>query len=138
MLAMDRRCAVDAMESSKVQARTTELEKQISKLPSGSITKKTISGRDYFYHRWTENKKRREKYIPADELEAFRMLIEQRKEMEQELKTWKRILPKTKALDTSTFATNVRTGESLRSFAALVNGYRKRECFQQLRDFICG
>lgn len=60
------------MELSDMQARVTELEQQISALPAGSVTKKTVSGKDYFYHRWMENKKRREKYIPADELESFR------------------------------------------------------------------
>ena len=74
------------MELSEMQARAEELEQQISYLPEGSITKKTIGGKEYFYHRWTENKKRREKYIPADELENFRAQIEQRKALEQELK----------------------------------------------------
>ena len=73
------------MELSEMQARAAELEQQISALPAGSVTKKTVSGKDYFYHRWTENKKRREKYIPADELETFCAQIEQRKELEQEI-----------------------------------------------------
>ena len=73
------------MELSEMQARAAELEQQISALPAGSVTKKTVSGKDYFYHRWTENKKRREKYIPADELESFRAQIERRKELEQEI-----------------------------------------------------
>ena len=73
------------MDLSEMQTRTAELEQQISALPAGSITKKTVNGKDYFYHRWTENKKRREKYIPADELENFRAQIERRKALEQEL-----------------------------------------------------
>ena len=67
------------MDLSEMQTRAAELEQQISALPAGSITKKTVSGKDYFYHRWMENKKRREKYIPADELENFRAQIERRK-----------------------------------------------------------
>ena len=106
------------MELSDMQARVTELEQQISALPAGSVTKKTVSGKDYFYHRWMENKKRREKYIPADELESFRAQIEQRKELEQELKALKKQLPKAKSANPSAFTTNVRTGEALRSFAA--------------------
>ena len=73
------------MDLSKMQTRAAELEQQISALPAGSVTKKTVNGKDYFYHRWTENKKRREKYIPTDELENFRAQIERRKELEQEL-----------------------------------------------------
>ena len=126
------------MELSEIQARTAELERQISNLPAGSITKKTVNGKDYFYHRWTEDKKRREKYIPAEELENFRTQIEQRKALERELKTLKKHLPKTKSADLSDFTTNIRTGEGLRSFAASVSGYHRRECFRQLRDYVYG
>ena len=126
------------MELSEIQARAAKLEWQISNLPDGSITKKTINGKEYFYHRRTENKKRREKYIPTDKLDNFRARIERRKELEQELKELKKHLPKAKTVDISAFATNVRTGEALRSFAAPVRGYRKRECFRQLHDFVYG
>ena len=126
------------MELSEMQARAAELEQLIADLPAGSITKKTVNGKEYFYHRWTEDKKRREKYIPADELEDFRAQIGQRKALERELKALKKQLPKGKSVDTSAFTTNVRTGEALRSFAASVRGYRRRECFQQLHDYIYG
>ena len=126
------------MDLSEMQTRAAELEQQISNLPAGSVTKKTVGGKDYFYHRWTENKKRREKYIPADELENFRAQIERRKELEQELKALKKQLPKAKSANLSAFTTNVRTGEALRSFAASVCGYRRRECFQQLHNFVYG
>ena len=45
------------MELSEMQARAAELEQQISALPAGTVTKKTVNGKEYFYHRWTENKK---------------------------------------------------------------------------------
>lgn len=126
------------MELSEMQARAAELEQLIADLPAGSITKKTVNGKEYFYHRWTEDKKRREKYIPADELEDFRAQIEQRKALERELKALKMQLPKGKSVDTSAFTTNVRTGEALHSFASPVRAYRKRECFRQLHDYIYG
>lgn len=126
------------MELSEMQARAAELEQLIADLPAGSITKKTVNGKEYFYHRWTEDKKRREKYIPADELEDFRAQIGQRKALERELKALKKQLPKGKSVDTSAFTTNVRTGEALHSFASPVRAYRKRECFRQLHDYIYG
>ena len=126
------------MELFELQAKITDLEQQIAELPAGSVTKKTINGNVYFYHRWTENKKRREKYIPANELENFRAQIERRKALEQELKALKKQLPKAKSANLSAFTTNVRTGEALRSFAASVRGYRRRECFRQLHDFVYG
>ena len=60
------------MEPSELQNRMAELKRQIELLPAGSITKKTVNGRVYFYHRWTEEKKRREKYLPAEEVDSFR------------------------------------------------------------------
>lgn len=126
------------MELSEIQARAAKLEQQISNLPAGSITKKAVNGKEYFYHRWTENKKRWEKYIPMDEVENFRVQIEQRKELEQELKMLRKHLPKTKSVNSAVFTTNVRAGEELRAFAASVRTYRKRECFMQLHDFVYG
>ncbi len=126
------------MKLSEIQIQKSELEQQISNLPAGSITRKTINGKEYFYHRWTENGKRQEKYIPAGEVENFRTQIKQRKELEQELKALEKHLPKAKTMDNSAFITNIRTGKMLRSFAAPVCGYRKRECFRQLQDFIYG
>ena len=126
------------MELSEIQAHVAELEQQISNLPAGSITKKNVNGKDYFYHRWTENKKRREKYIPAEEVDSFRKQIERRKALEKELKVLQKQLPKksVSAVSAHTFATNIRTGEALRTFSASVRKYRKRECFRQLHDYI--
>lgn len=128
------------MELSELQAKIADLEQQIAELPAGSVTKKTINGNMYFYHRWTENKKRREKYIPAEEVDSFWEQIERRKELEKELKVLQKQLPKksVSAASAHTFATNIRTGEALRTFSASVRRYRKRECFQRLHDYIYG
>lgn len=123
------------MESFELQKSIAELEQQIAELPAGSVTKKNINGKEYYYHRWTENKKRSEKYIPADELETFCGQIECRKKLEQELKKLKKTLPKT-TVSTSAFNMNVRLRDALRSFSAPVSKYHKRECFRQLQDFV--
>ena len=126
------------MEQSKLQVHMNELAQKISVLPTGSIVKKTVNGREYYYHRWTENKKRHEKYIPADALDYFRAQIEQRKKLEQELKALKKMLPKAAPTHVAAFATNVRIGDALRTFSASVKRYKKRECFQQLHNFLYG
>lgn len=128
------------MELFELQAKIADLEQQIAALPAGSVTKKTIRGNVYFYHRWTENKKRREKYIPAEEVDSFRKQIERRKALEKELKALQKQLPKksVSAATAHTFATNIRTGEALRTFSSSVRRYRKRECFRQLHDYIYG
>ena len=65
---MEERIRALEAELEEKNRRIAELEAQISALPAGSITKKTVSGKVYFYHRWTEDKKRREKYIPEDDV----------------------------------------------------------------------
>lgn len=128
------------MEQDKILTRIAVLEHQIAELPAGSVTKKTVNGKEYYYHRWTEEKKRREKYIPAEELDSFQQQIEQRKTLEKELKTLKKQLHKAvfPAASSPVFATTVRTGAALRAFSALVRNYKKRECFQRLHDYIYG
>lgn len=128
------------MEPSELQNRLTELKRQIEMLPAGSITKKTVNGKVYFYHRWTEEKKRREKYLPAEEVDSFREKIERRKALEKELKALQKqqLAQVRPAMPAYSFRTNVRTGESLRAFSASVRRYRRRECFQHLHDYIYG
>ena len=128
------------MEPSELQNRLTELKRQIELLPAGSITKKTINGRVYFYHRWTEEKKRREKYLPAEEVDSFREKIEHRKALEKELKALQKqlLVQAGPAAPAYSFTTSIRTGEALRAFSASVRRYRRRECFRQLHDYIYG
>ena len=52
----------EPMTQSEIELRIKALEQQVAALLPGSVAKKTVNGREYFYHRWTENKKRREKY----------------------------------------------------------------------------
>ena len=128
------------MEQDNILTRIAELEHQIAELPAGSVTKKTVNGKEYYYHRWTEEKKRREKYIPTEELDSFQQQIEKRKTLEKELKTMKKHLPKTTVHTafSPVFATTVRTGVAMRAFSAPVRNYKKRECFQRLHDYIYG
>lgn len=68
----------EPMTQSEIELRIKALEQQVAALLPGSVAKKTVNGREYFYHRWTENKKRREKYIPMNQVEAIRSQVEQR------------------------------------------------------------
>ncbi len=128
------------MPNQNAQERIAELEQQIATLPIGSIGKKTVNGKEYFYHRWNENKKRREKYIPSDEVAALQSQIEARKALEAELKQLRRQIPAVAAPKKAdhAFRTNVRTGVALRSYAAPVKSFKKRDGFQALHDYIYG
>lgn len=73
-------------ENSELFQRIDELKTAIAALPAGSIGKKNINGRTYYYHRFYENKKRKEKYIPQERLEYMQLATAKRKELELELK----------------------------------------------------
>lgn len=128
------------MEQPELRSRIADLEQQIAELPAGSVTRKTVSGKVYFYRRWTEDRKRREKYIPAEDAGFFREQTARRRELEKELKALQKKLPERSAPAASArpFAANIRTGGALRAFSASVRRYRKRECFRQLHDFVYG
>ena len=81
------------MDQDNLLTRVREIERQIAALPRGSLTVKKVNGREYHYHRWTENKKRHEKYLPFEEVEGFRQQIAHRKELEGELKKLRRGMP---------------------------------------------
>lgn len=129
------------MNPNEILLKITELENQIANLPIGSISTKTVNGNLYYYHRWYENRKRKEQYIPADEVHALQEQIERRKALEVELKALRKKTPgkkKSVQMEAHNFVTNVRIGESLRIYSASVQNYQKRECYQALHDFVYG
>ena len=127
------------MENTDIQERIAGLEQEIAQLPKGSISKKTIGGRDYYYHRLNIDGKRKEEYIPADEVEDLRKNIEQRKTLEAELKQLKKIVPAPKANAAQhKFITNVQTGQSLYAYSSSVKNYKKRQCYDVLHNYVYG
>ena len=55
------------MDERTVQEKIQELERQISALPIGYISKKTIHGKTRYYHQWMENGKQHGKYLREGE-----------------------------------------------------------------------
>ena len=82
--------------------RIAEIEREIAVLPAGSVSKKNVHGNIYYYHRITQNGKRIENYVKADEVDELRLNIEKRKKLEKELKKLKQCMPKEKNLDFKT------------------------------------
>ncbi len=129
------------MDELEIRARIEELLREIAALPPGSLAKKVIRGKEYYYHRITQNKKRTETYVPAEQVDALRGQIEQRKVLEAELKQLKRRLPAEPAPRkeaSQNFATFVRTGAQLKSLAAPVQQFKKRECYAALQSYVFG
>ena len=131
------------MEQEELLNQIAELEREIAILPEGSITKKRINGKEYYYHRITRNGKRRETYISFEEVPELSTLTEKRKKLEKDLKKLKALVvpekePETEEEERLAFRTIVRVGKLLKSQIALTRKYRKRECIRELREYVFG
>lgn len=129
------------MNQEELMIRIAELEREIAILPEGSITKKKINEKEYFYHRITRDGKRVENYIGFEEVSELKSQIECRKKLEKELKGLKKqIVPEKKyrKVEQLTFKTTVRTGSRLKAQIAVTKKYKKRECIRELREYIFG
>lgn len=77
------------MEKNEALEKLTELTARIKELPKGYISKKTIGGKIYYYHQWSENGTKQSKYIKDDEVEPLSKLIAERKELQVQVSTLK-------------------------------------------------
>ncbi len=129
------------MGQEELMSRVAELEREIAILPEGSITKKKIRDKEYYYHRITRNGKIVENYIAFEEVSELKNQIECRKTLEKELKELKKqIIPEknSRKEEQLEFKTIVRTGTRLHAQIAVTKKYKKRECICELREYIVG
>ncbi len=116
------------------EAERREIKARIDALTVGGITMKTINGKRYPYLQWTENGKQRGRRVREEELEALRAGIEERKRLQALLRS-----EPVPAAGPELQLTSVhRTGESLRAFIRPVLGWRKRDCYATLHDYLYG
>lgn len=130
------------MDNFDILNRIDELEREIAALPQGGIAVKKVRGKEYYYHRITRNNKRTETYLNFDEVEPLRIEIEKRKALEAEVKELRRQLPKSKTTrvkkESHQFLTYVRIDDQLKTYASQVKAYKKRECYEQIADYVFG
>ena len=129
------------MSQEELMNAIAEIERDIAILPEGSITKKKIRDKEYYYHRITRNGKRVEKYIDFKDVAELKDRIDRRKKLEKDLKELKKqIIPEkaTTKEEHLEFKTTVRTGSRLRAQIAVTKKYKKRECIRELRDYVFG
>ena len=126
------------MDNYYILNQTDGFEWWIAALPQGGIAIKKVRGKEYYYHRFTQNHKRNEVYLDFDEAGPLRAKIEKRKALEVELKELKNQPSKPKKAcnesDNHKFNTYVRIGAQLKAYAVQVKQYKKRECCKQLAD----
>ena len=131
------------MGQEELMDKIVELEREIAILPEGSITKKKIKAKEYYYHRITINGKRTENYVDFAEVPELKAQIEKRKTLEKQLKELKLLVvpeedSENEEEEQLAFKTTVRVGKQLKSQIALTKRYRKRECIKELREYIFG
>ena len=119
--------------------RIQELENQISKLPQGSITYKTIHGKKQPYLQWTENGKTKSKYIKIAERDTVMEQVSLRRSLQEELKNLKTesssLVPRAVR---ASFEANVVIGRGLYAMTEGIRDWEKRDCFEQLQKYING
>ena len=98
--------------------KTEELKARIAELPSGYISRKTINGKVQLYYQWTEDGKKRSKYLSDDAAAETARLIEERRALQKQLKALRVTEPKAKrpASITHTFQNLVITGTELQDY----------------------
>lgn len=131
------------MGQEELMNKIAELEREIAILPEGSITKKKIKEKEYYYHRITRNGKRVENYLSFEAVLELRPQIEKRKALEKELKKLKAQVVLEDILEKENeeqlkFKTTVRVGRQLKAQIALTKKYKKRECISELREYVFG
>ena len=66
--------------------RISDLKRQIAELPAGSISRKTINGKVYFYHQWQEDGKTKGYPVSEEEAAEMKIQIEKRRALQKELR----------------------------------------------------
>jgi hypothetical protein len=78
------------MNTPDVINKINKLSVEIEKLPKGYISTKTISGKTYFYHQWSENGCKKSKYVRDDEIKELSEKLEKRRRLQEELRILKK------------------------------------------------
>ncbi len=109
---------------------------EMETLPSGGITYKKINGKEYAYYQWREGGKQRSRRTKDEELEELSRQIERRKEIYNLIKNLE--IEDEEKKEAHSFRCVIRTGNELERFVKPVETWVKRECYQQLYDYIYG
>lgn len=78
------------MATNETLEKLAELTARIKELPKGYISKKTIGGKIYYYHQWSESGSKQSRYIKDDEVEPLAKLIDERKELQTQVSALKK------------------------------------------------
>lgn len=115
-----------------------DIQAEINTLPIGYISRKIISGKEYYYRQWAENGKTKSQYIKKKDLETVRSQIARRKELQAILKNilpdkGKPSIPEQKMPE---FKTNVLSGRLLEQLAEEAAEHMRRGAARELAAYL--
>lgn len=118
--------------------RISDLKRQIAELPAGSISRKTINGKVYFYHQWQEDGKTQGYSVSEEEAAEIKIQIEKRRALQKELRALEKksnVTPSARSNNDS-FKTVVVFGDNLANTVESVKKWRKRTCYDTLIKYL--
>ena len=124
-----------------------KIMREIEKLPTGGITYKKINGKEYAYYQWREDGKQRARRVKDDELVALLTQIEQRKNYYNRIKQYCNGINNIRVARSNNeiiaqggyqFRCAVRVGETLRNYVKVATNWKKRECYDDLIEYVYG
>ena len=131
------------MNNQEIQNELLQVQKEIAELPAGYISKKNINGKTRYYLQWTEDGKKKSKYVDDVLVDDLRVKIERRRELQKREKELTFMLPNQKKneqekKETHVFRTDVMLGENLKSYVQTVANYKKRSLYKNICDYVYG
>ena len=130
------------MNNQEIQKELLKVQKEIAELPAGYISKKNINGKTRYYLQWTENGKKKSKYVDDALVADLRAKIERRKELQKKDKELTFLLPKLQKSERiekdHIFKADVMLGENLKSYVKAVANYKKRNLYKNICDYVYG
>ncbi len=127
----------------ELESELSKIRQEISELPIGYISKKTINGKTKQYLQWTENGKKKSKYVDDELAEELRAKIERRRELQKREKELTFMLPKPRKTESQeeekhVFKTDVMLRENLKNYVQTVANYKKRSLYKNICDYVYG
>ena len=131
------------MNNQEIQNELLQVQKEIAELPAGYISKKNINGKTRYYLQWTEDGKKKSKYVDDALVDDLRAKIERRRELQKREKELTFRLPKPQKTERREeekhgFKTDVMLGENLKNYVQTVANYKKRNLYKNICDYVYG
>ena len=126
----------------KQKIDTKSIAEQLSHLPKGNITYKTIRGARRMYLQWSEGGKKKSKYVRKEDEPTVIELVGKRRELEKILKKSDDKLvvsdggQATESVSVRKYETNVVLGPELRKMCEPTRKYECRDCYRDLKSFL--